>query len=165
MFSVWKMARRRGEKRYQWLCFRALVIFGTGGKSEIKAVRESDNKQKFQGRGSAWVIRSGVVCEGPIWSAEAESSVYSGAEHFDKWWHNNYKLVRIHSSTPLFLNLHCSFNVRCSFLFSLPGLWSMICCPFINESSFRPQVSFKWSGLQRETTCLLVVFSGNCVKL
>lgn len=49
------------------------------GKSEIKTVQERDNKQKFKGgkKSHTWVLRSWMVCEGPIWTITAESCVYN----------------------------------------------------------------------------------------
>lgn len=94
----------RGGRDTSSSAFRARVIFGTGGKSKIKAVRESDNKQKFKGRGSTWVIRSGMVCEGPIWSATAEGRVYSGWNSLSNgdttsgsWWRD--ASTQLHSSS------------------------------------------------------------------
>lgn len=130
MFPIWNMARRQRVKRYQCLSS------GGGGGSEIKAVRESDDKQKFKGKvpqGSwdlEWCVKApfgvqrlravftvgGTVCQIMTQQVELGGEVLHSAS----------------PQPPLFLWMCCSAVS----LFSSPGLYAPI-NPFITLSSYR----------------------------
>lgn len=77
---AWNAARYRGGNDTNASSPRVpRLVRRLEGKSEIKTAQERDNKQRFKGgkKSHTWVLRSWMVCEGPIWSITAESCVYN----------------------------------------------------------------------------------------